>query len=143
MDSTVTHIRRRWTSVVLCAIGGAAQTLWAGATPSNPYTYVHHAVSTDVPAAQFAFDRGLTLVFAYEGDEAERAFREAARLDPSLAMAWWGIALAVGPNINYPPEPKATGVAAASMERAKVLAEKRATADERQYIEALSGMALR
>jgi tetratricopeptide (TPR) repeat protein len=138
VDSTVTLIRRRWTSIALCIIGGAAQTVCAGATPSNPYTYVHHAVSTDVSAAQFAFDRGLTLVFAYEGDEAERAFREAARLDPSLAMAWWGIALAVGPNINYPPELKATGVAAASMERAKVLAEKRATAEERQYIEALS-----
>jgi hypothetical protein len=73
VDSTVTHIRRRWASIALCVIGGAAQTLCAAATPSNPYTYVHHAVSTDVSAAQFAFDRGLTLVFAYEGDEAERA----------------------------------------------------------------------
>src|ERR1700738_194903 len=98
-------------------------------TPPGSYTYIHHPVSTDIPAAQFAFDRGLTLVIAYEQDEGERAFREAARLDPSLAMAWWGIALAVGPNINYPPELKSTGVAAASMERAKVLAEKRAKAD--------------
>jgi len=49
------------------------------------------------------------MVLAYEQDEGERAFREAARLDPSLAMAWWGIALAVGPNINYPPDKKNTG----------------------------------
>jgi tetratricopeptide (TPR) repeat protein len=44
--------------------------------------------------------------------------------NPSLAMAWWGIALAVGPNINYPPELKSTGIAAASIERAKLLAAK-------------------
>ena len=138
MGSTVTYIRRRWSTIVLCVIGGTAQTLCAGGTAPDPYTYIHHPVSTDIPAAQFAFDRGLTMVIAYEQDEGERAFREAARLDPSLAMAWWGIALAVGPNINYGPELKSTGIAAAAIERAKHLAEKHATADEREYIEALS-----
>ena len=103
-----------------------------------PYTYVHHAVSTDVPAAQFAFDRGLTLVFAYDGEEAERAFREAARLDPSLAMAWWGIALAVGPDINSSPEAKSTHIAAESIARAKSLADAPTTPEEREYIVALS-----
>jgi tetratricopeptide (TPR) repeat protein len=103
-----------------------------------PYTYVHHVVSTAIPAAQFAFDRGLTLVFAYDGEEAERAFREAARLDPALAMAWWGIALAVGPDINSAPEPKSTHIAAESIARAKSLAETRATPEEREYIAALS-----
>jgi len=47
-----------------------------------PYTYVQHVVSTDVPAAQFAFDRGLTLVFAYDGEEAERG--EASKKDDRL-----------------------------------------------------------
>ena len=137
MSSTVTNIRRRWSTIVLCAFGAAAQSLCAGTTASNPYTYLHHPVSTNIPAAQFAFDRGLTMVIAYEQDEGERAFREAARLDPSLAMAWWGIALAVGPNINYGPEPKSTRIAAAAIERAKALAGKHATAEEREYIEAL------
>jgi hypothetical protein len=117
---------RHWAQLILCA---AAQA---------PYTYVHHTVSTSFPAAQFAFDRGLTLVFAYDSEEAERAFREAARLDPSLAMAWWGIALAVGPNINDEPEPKSTLIAADSIARAKLLASQRATAQEREYIDALS-----
>ena len=77
----------------------------ASADAGTPrYSYVHHPVSTPVPAAQFAFDRGLTLVFAYQSEEAERAFKEASRLDPHLAMAWWGIALAKGPNINVEPE---------------------------------------
>src|SRR5690242_17244716 len=129
---------RGWLVVLFGAIAVAAQALCAGATAANPYTYVHHAVSTDIPAAQFAVDRGLTLVLAYEKLEAEHAFREAARLDPSLAMAWWGIALAVGPNINYAPEAKSTKAGAESMERARLLAQKRATPQEREYIEALS-----
>jgi hypothetical protein len=71
--------------------------LYVSAAGGGGYTYVHHPVSTDIPTAQFAFDRGLTLFFAYQPEEAEVAFREAARLDPDLAMAWWGIGLAIGP----------------------------------------------
>jgi len=119
-----------------CAAAAAAPARAPG--PAAPYTYVHHPVSTDVPLAQIAFDRGLTLVFAYESDEAERSFREAARLDPSLAMAFWGIALAVGPDINTEPDAKSTQVAADSLVRAKLLADKRATPEERAYIAALS-----
>jgi hypothetical protein len=110
-------IRLPWAMLAVCTLG-------IGKT--DPYTYLHHPVSTDIQAAQFAFDRGLTMVLAYEQDEGERAFREAARLDPSLAMAWWGIALAVGPNINYPPDKKNTGIAVAAVERARRLAAKHA-----------------
>jgi tetratricopeptide (TPR) repeat protein len=144
VGARLTNDPRGWLIVLSGAIAVAGETVCAAATAANPgtaanpYTYVHHAVSTDISAAQFAFDRGLTMVLAYEQDEGERAFREAARLDPSLAMAWWGVALAVGPNINYPPEPKGTKVGAESLERAKLLAEKRATPQEREYIEALS-----
>jgi hypothetical protein len=127
-----------WALIILCGAGIVSPALPADAQAQGPYTYIHHAVSTSFPTAQFAFDRGLTLAFAYEPQEAERAFREAARLDPSLAMAWWGIALAVGPNINNEPEPKSTVIAADSIARAKLLAAKRATAQEREYIDALS-----
>lgn len=58
------------------------------------------AVSTSNPEAQRYFDQGLTLVYAFNHDEARRSFLEAARNDASLAMAHWGVALAVGPNIN-------------------------------------------
>ena len=135
------HPFARCLAPFVCAALGAAG-LSAGAArepaPPAPYSYIHHPVSTDVPAAQFAFDRGLTLVFAYETDEAERSFREAARLDPSLAMAWWGIALALGPNINVEPEPKTTLIAAEAIGRAKLLAGQRSSADERAYIAALA-----
>ncbi|HXC16007.1 MAG TPA: hypothetical protein VNV60_01055 [Holophagaceae bacterium] len=62
----------------------------------------HRAVSTKSAAAQKAFDQGLTWAFAFNHDEAMRAFQEAARRDPNLAMAWWGIALVNGPHINNP-----------------------------------------
>src|SRR5258707_10903588 len=102
------------------------------------YTYVHHPVSTDIPAAQFAFDRGLTMFFAYQPEEAEVAFREADRLDPGLAMAWWGIGLAIGPNINEEPTPEKTVKAAEALARATLLAKTRATESELDYVNALS-----
>jgi len=117
---------------------GAPVGTTAAAPATGGYTYVHHPVSTDVPAAQFAFDRGLTMFFAYQPEEAEVAFREAARLDPSLAMAWWGVALAIGPNINQSPTPDMTLKAAEALARASLLAKSNATERELDYVNALS-----
>ncbi|HJS98464.1 MAG TPA: hypothetical protein VJ756_05180, partial [Terriglobales bacterium] len=63
---------------------------------------LHHAVSTHNPEAQQFFDQGLRLVYAFNHDEAEHSFQHAAELDPTMAMAYWGIAEAVGPNYNDP-----------------------------------------
>jgi len=60
------------------------------------------AVSTRSAAAQTAFDQGLNWTFSFNHGDAERAYREAARLDDTLAMAWWGVALVNGPHINNP-----------------------------------------
>src|SRR5215472_13227992 len=71
---------------------------------------LHHTISTKNPEAQRFFDQGLTLVFAFNHEEAARAFRQASELDPQSAMAFWGIALALGPCINLdvdPPHEKA------------------------------------
>jgi tetratricopeptide (TPR) repeat protein len=54
------------------------------------------------PDAQKYFDQGLNFMFAFNHDEAIRAFARAAELDPSCAMAHWGVALAHGKNYNYP-----------------------------------------
>ena len=62
-------------------------------------------VSTTNAAAQTFMNQGLNLAYAFNHAEARRAFREAARLDPSLAMAYWGQALVLGPNINAMMEP--------------------------------------
>ena len=133
------HCVRNLGPVAVAAAMAAAAT-HASQTPSatSSYAYVHHPVSTDNPAAQFAFDRGLTMLFAYQPGEAEQAFRQAARLDPGLAMAWWGIGQSLGPNINEEPKPKKTATAADALARATLLAAQRATESERDYIGALS-----
>ena len=59
-------------------------------------------VSTDESRAQAFFDQGMRLTFAFNHAEAPRPFMEAARLDPDNAMAYWGQAYALGPNINDP-----------------------------------------
>src|SRR6202158_202505 len=61
-----------------------------------------HPVSTKNAQAQAFFDQGLRLIYAFNHDEAARSFQRAAELDAKLAMAYWGIAEAVGPNYNDP-----------------------------------------
>src|SRR5437660_12322232 len=63
---------------------------------------LHHPVSTRNAEAQRFFDQGLTLIYAFNHEEAAKSFRRAAEIDPDLAMAHWGIALALGPNYNQP-----------------------------------------
>ena len=65
----------------------------------------HHAITTNSPEAQRFFDQGLTLVYAFNHEEAIRTFRRASELDLRPGMAFWGIALAVGPCINLDVDP--------------------------------------
>jgi tetratricopeptide (TPR) repeat protein len=62
-------------------------------------------VSTKHKQAQLFMNQGLNLAYAFNHAEAARAFAEAARLDPDLAMAYAGHALVLGPNINAPMDP--------------------------------------
>ncbi|HSJ95717.1 MAG TPA: hypothetical protein VLC53_01510, partial [Myxococcota bacterium] len=48
------------------------------------------AVTSRRPEAQEWFDQGLRLAFGFNHGEAQRAFREAQRLDPECAMCYWG-----------------------------------------------------
>ena len=72
----------------------------------------HRLVSTHDSVAQRAFEDGLIWTFAFNHEEALRSYREAARHDADLAMAWWGIALVNGPHINNPTMDEAHGKAA-------------------------------
>src|SRR5439155_18598718 len=97
----------------------------------------HHPVTTRSPEAQRWFDQGLRLVWAFNHDEATRAFEEAARLDPGCAMAWWGIALAAGPNYNDPGNRERDRRAYAALEKALALRDK-VSEGEAAYIDALA-----
>jgi tetratricopeptide (TPR) repeat protein len=60
----------------------------------------HFPITTRQPDAQKFFDQGLTLLYGFNHDEAARSFRRAAQIDPNTAMAYWGLALSIGPNYN-------------------------------------------
>lgn len=62
-------------------------------------------VTSKSPQARRYFNQGLAFLHGFNHGAAIRAFQEAARLDPTCAMAHWGIALASGPHINYPLVP--------------------------------------
>lgn len=89
------------------------------------------------PEAQRYFDQGLRLYYGFNHDEAIRAFREAARLDAKCAMAWWGVAISAGPNINMPMDDAGSNVALDAIEKAKALAAQ-ASPLERAWIAALA-----
>ena len=97
----------------------------------------HFPVTTKNPDSQKFFDQGLRLTYAFNHSEALRSFKEAARLDPENAMAYWGWALVLGPNINLPMVPDVALKAYEASQRAVAL--KRKVSDrERAYIEALA-----
>jgi tetratricopeptide (TPR) repeat protein len=98
---------------------------------------IHMAVATEYARTQAFFDQGLRLLYAFNHDEARRAFREAARLDPGLAMAHWGIALTLSPNLNAPMTPENGRAAFKAVQAARRTAV-RASARERALIEALA-----
>jgi tetratricopeptide (TPR) repeat protein len=100
---------------------------------------LHHPVTTKTNSvlAQRFFDQGLTFVYAFNHDEAAGSFKQAAHLDPDMAMAYWGIALSLGPNINQPEDIDRGKEAFAAITKAKSL-EANASAPERQYIDALA-----
>ena len=98
-----------------CALGYCAHHYW-GAAPhtlterppadAEPFfdglgTYSRR-VRTDSALAQRYFDQGLMLLYSFNREEACRSFEAAIAADPDCAMAYWGIALGKGPDINEP-----------------------------------------
>jgi tetratricopeptide (TPR) repeat protein len=94
-------------------------------------------VTTKSKQTQAFVNQGVNLAYGFNHAEAGRAFREAARLDPNCAMAYWGQALVLGPNINVPmspdDEPKAYEAA-----RKAVSLKAKASPRERAYIDAVA-----
>lgn len=97
----------------------------------------HHAVTTKSKDAQRYFDQGLTLLYGFNHAEAIRSFEVAGKLDPDCAMAWWGVALAYGPNINKPMDAADVPKAWAALRKARGAAPKASELD-RAFITALS-----
>jgi len=97
---------------------------------------LHHPIATTSEQAQRYFDQGLRLVYAFNHEEAIRSFEAAMHLDSQAAMPYWGIALALGPNINSAMGKKAEHRAIEMVQKARRLVD-RAVPGEHAYIEAL------
>lgn len=99
----------------------------------------HYPVSTKSDAAQKWFDRGLALCIAFNHEEGVRCFERALQFDPSLAMAYWGLAYAWGPNINNTEiEPHQIAEANLAIRLAKLHSENSSPL-ERDVIDAFAG----
>jgi tetratricopeptide (TPR) repeat protein len=114
-----------------------------GHTQSKPATLMtgmgdlHHPVSTKNPQAQQFFDQGLRLIYAFNHEEAERSFQRAADLDPRLAIAYWGVAEAEGPNYNDPASDERFLAAHQAIQKAVDLSAYASPA-EQAYIQAMA-----
>lgn len=95
-------------------------------------------VTTNSDLAQKYFDQGLIWAYAFNHDEAIRSFDQAARLDPTCAMAWWGVALSNGPHINKTDMPPDRNKAAWDALQKAVQLASGASPVERDLINALS-----
>jgi tetratricopeptide (TPR) repeat protein len=96
-----------------------------------------YKITTNSAEAQRWFDQGLRLVYGFNHHEAQRAFREAARLDPSCAMCFWGIAITEGSNYNDPTNAEREKKAATAAQEAVRLSGG-AKPSERAMIQALA-----
>ncbi|MCF2491018.1 M48 family metallopeptidase [Dyadobacter sp. CY347] len=92
------------TSIALCGsvpgadVRTAANGKYISAMPGwGNYSY---PISTKNDSVQFYFDQGVNMYYGYHMKESLASFQEAARLEPTCAMAYWGQALAMGPYYN-------------------------------------------
>ncbi|WP_417623439.1 tetratricopeptide repeat protein [Paremcibacter congregatus] len=97
----------------------------------------HIPVTTSNPESQYFFDQGVRLFLGFNHSEALRSFKEAIRLDPENAMAYWGWALVLGPNLNLPMQDNVVPRAYQAIQQAVQLSP-RVSAKERGYITALA-----
>lgn len=119
-------------ALVSCASSNASEPIYDGLG-----TYSRKITTKDAKAQRY-FDQGLALLHGFNHAGSIRSFQEASRIDPSCAMAHWGVALAAGPHINYPlvPPPMAQ-LASKELTLAKQHASN-ASEVERVLIDALS-----
>ena len=113
-----------------------------GADGGRPVLYntlgsYSYRITTNSAETQRWFDQGLRLVYAFNHLEAQRAFREAARLDPACAMCFWGIAITEGSNYNDPTNAEREKKAETAAHEAQRLSAS-ARPSERAMIQALA-----
>jgi tetratricopeptide (TPR) repeat protein len=133
----MTHRISALLTLALCVAALAQHNAARPATLLSGLGDLHHPVSARNPQAQLFFDQGLRLIYAFNHEEAERSFQHAAELDSKLAMAYWGVAEAVGPNYNDPASDERFKLAHEAIQKAVDLSAN-ASPSEKAYIEAMA-----
>jgi peroxiredoxin len=90
---------------------------------------VHFPATTKKPEAQALIDQGVAQLHSFYYFESERSFRQAAKIDPDCAIAYWGMAMS---NVNNPK--RAKGFLKEARKRATKI-----TRRESLYLDALDG----
>lgn len=109
-------------------------------TPAQIFTDLgphKRAITTTSPEAQTYFNQGLNWLYSFNHDEAIRSFTKAAELDPTCAMAWWGVSYCEGPNYNDPEMTQERSQAAWDAMQKALANMEHVTPVERDLIEAL------
>jgi tetratricopeptide (TPR) repeat protein len=99
--------------------------------PSRP-------ILTHSEEAQRLFDQGWMLYSGFNHEEAIRSFQAALRYDPTCTMAWFGIGLSYGPNINNPTMDERGTQLACEATRNALLYSEGSLGVERELVEALA-----
>ncbi len=130
--------------LVLVSLGYAQHGHGSAAAPEKRAVWldpglgkVEHPVSTKNAEAQKFFNQGLAYLYAFNHAEGIASFQRAVELDPTLAMAYWGMSLGLGANYNDPANPDRFAQAYTHLQKALELAPKASEA-EQAYINALS-----
>lgn len=87
---------------LLCALVAGCAGAPAPTPLPAPAGDFHRPITTASQEAQRLFDQGLLLCYGFDGEAALRLFTAAAAADPQCAMAYWGMALALGPDVDRP-----------------------------------------
>ena len=95
---TVRRLQSLRSLIVVCAAGTA---LGAQAARSPASLGRISFPTSGSAAAQTPFVRGVLLLHSFEYDDAIAAFRQAQRIDPGFAMAYWGEALSYNQPLWY------------------------------------------
>lgn len=94
-------------------------------------------ITTNSELAQKYFNQGIILAYGFNHEEAFRSFEEVARLDSNCAMAYWGMAYVLGPNINLPMDAGVVHTAYEAIQKAISLLDDE-TQKEKNFVMALS-----
>ncbi|MBC8034295.1 MAG: tetratricopeptide repeat protein [Chitinophagaceae bacterium] len=98
---------------------------------------LEYKVTTRSRMAQKYFNQGLALTYAFNHGEAARSFQAAILQDSTCAMAYWGLAMVMGPNYNTAIDWNVLGEINQLVENA-IRYSSRATPREKGLINALS-----